>query len=315
MKSIIIPEEYAGQRLDKALLLLFPETSLRHRRRLVSSWDIRVDGVVRGPAYKVRAGETLTAAEPAEGREVPTGKEASIHAVSQPWAALYKPAGLDSETLAGGARPGLDRLCAELDAQTRAAGNAASGQKEAWRLVSRLDRDVSGLVAAAQGTEAVARFRALEAAGEVGKTYLLLAAPDDADEFPAGSRLVVKNSLDMADRRQVRVLEADDPDPARWTRFTVLGKLRVGDENVLLVQANIARGARHQIRVHAAAAGLPIVGDPVYGPGEHRTGVLFLHCTQLCIEDFETEAPPPWGEALGDAYGRLLELAGMSRPS
>ncbi|TVM35928.1 pseudouridine synthase [Oceanidesulfovibrio marinus] len=315
MKSTIIPEEYAGQRLDKALLLLFPETSLRHRRRLISSWDIRVDGVVRGPAYKVRAGETLTAAEPAEAEVAAETKGASIHAVSRPWATLYKPAGLDSETLAGGARPGLDRLCAELDAQTRAAENAASGQKEAWQLVSRLDRDVSGLVAAAQGAEAVARFRTLEGAGEVGKTYLLLAAPENAAEFPAGSGHVVKKALDMANRRQVRALEADDPDPARWTRFTVLGPLRVGDEEVLLVQANIARGARHQIRVHAAAAGLPIVGDPVYGAGDHPTGILFLHCAGLRIENFETEAPPPWGEALGSEYERCLALAGMGRQS
>lgn len=307
MKTISISDKYAGERLDKTLLLLFPETSLRHRRRLFTSWNISVDGVAQGPAYKVRAGQELSAFEKEDAGRASILQMAEVCAVSPPWAALCKPAGLDSETLAGGSRPGLDQLLAELDSTDAAPRPHVDG----WQLVSRLDRGVSGLVAAAQGFDAVERFRRMETAGEVGKTYLLLANPDEATHFPIGQERIVKDALDMAARKKVRVLDVDDPEPARWTRFTVLGSAPLCDEEMTLVRATIGRGARHQIRAHAAVAGLPIAGDSIYGTGAHPAGILFLHCAALRIEDFVAQSQPPWESALGMDYRRVLELSGL----
>ncbi|TVM17569.1 pseudouridine synthase [Oceanidesulfovibrio indonesiensis] len=303
-----IPNQYAGQRLDKALILLFPETSLRHRRRLFTSWNIRVDDVVRGPAFKVQAGQELIAIEKSDADQASLLRRAAVHAVSPPWAALYKPAGLDSVTLPGGSRPGLDQILVELDS----AETAHSEESPGWRLASRLDRDVSGLVVAVQGRGAEERFRRMEAAGEVGKTYLLLADTADAARLSADQERIIKNALDMHDRRKVRVLDEDDPDPSRWTHLAVLGQILLDDKKMTLVRAEIARGARHQIRAHAAAAGLPIVGDPIYGAGAHPSGILFLHCAALRVEGFAVECPPPWDAALGEEGGRLLDLAELA---
>ncbi|WP_461211422.1 pseudouridine synthase family protein [Desulfocurvus sp. DL9XJH121] len=276
-----VPEDMQGRRLDQALELLLPDAGLRGRKRVWERFAVLVDGRARPKGYRVRAGQSLEL-RPLDGEggaphdgppEIPPG----VRVVAQRtgyMAALFKPAGVHSESLAGRPGPTLE-ACLPLFWPGREA-----------RLVNRLDLPTSGLVLAALCPEAAEAYRAQEDAAQAEKAYLALVR--GAVDGP----LVLTRALDTADRKRVRVLATDSPDPLRHTRVEPLAALPGRDAT--LVRALIRKGARHQIRAHLAAAGLPIVGDHLYGEGEE--GGLYLHHFRVSLPDFQAVAEPLWPE-------------------
>lgn len=270
-KRVSVPASLAGQRLDRVLELLLPGSGLRARRRLAESGRALLDGVACGPARKVRAGQLLELApEPGEAAASWSGPEPEVLARGGGYAALRKPAGLHSAALAGGGGPSVEALLPELF------------PGEAPVLLNRLDRDTSGLLLVGLEPGSGERFRALEAAGAVDKEYRAVA-------LGAPAAVTLRRRLDMAERSRTRVLDADDPDPARWTVVEPLEPFALPDDpgGATLLRVRIRRGARHQIRAHLAGAGHPLLGDALYGgPPAQR---LFLHHLRL---RFETGAGP-----------------------
>lgn len=281
--QVLVDAARAGDRLDRATDLLWPGIGLRGRRRLIEAGGVLVDGCARGAAYRVRAGEILAA--------VPVDKpDATFAAPDVPvlfrdaaYAAVSKPAGLHSAAIAHGGGESLEALLPAL---------FPGGTS---RLLSRLDRLTSGIVPVALAEAAAVRFRELENAGAVEKTYHCVVHGVVAAPF------VVDYKLDMADRAKTRVRFRTQPDALRHTFVSPL----VRDGGVSLVACRIAKGARHQIRAHLAAAGHPLVGDPLYGRGEE--GGLFLHCAGLACPVLDVTDAPPWtvAEAAAAAQARV----------
>jgi len=149
-------------------------------------------------------------------------------------------------------------------------------------LLSRLDDLTSGLVPVAFSSEAAAAYRRLEDAGQVAKTYLAVV------HGRVGAPFATARELDVADRATTRVLAREAADPLRRTAVAPVRTLA----GLTLIRCRIAKGARHQIRAHLAAAGYPIVGDPRYGRGEGDR--LFLHCAALDCPALAVACPPPW---------------------
>ncbi len=132
-------------------------------------------------------------------------------------------------------------------------------------LVQRLDRDTSGVLL-------VARTRAVHAAvqramqdGRVEKTYLAIVHGRPA---PARGRLDAALGRDLSDRRRVVTSATGRPSLTFYERVATAGR---GAAAVSLVRCRLGTGRMHQIRVHLAASGWPLVGDATYGPPAHAT--------------------------------------------
>lgn len=133
------------------------------------------------------------------------------------------------------------------------------------RIVTRLDKETSGLVLVALTSEVHARIQRDAAAGRVKKEYLALVqgAPQ-----PQRGTISLPLARDADDRRRVVVTETGQPSE---TRYEVVGSSQ-GEhegpplhERYSLVRCELVTGRTHQIRVHLAARGWPIIGDRLYG--------------------------------------------------
>ncbi|KQT88630.1 RluA family pseudouridine synthase [Methylobacterium sp. Leaf466] len=151
----------------------------------------------------------------------------------------------------------------------------------------RLDRDTSGCLALGRHPKALARLNKLFAAsGSVGKTYwaLVEGGPDEADgsiDLPLARRSDDPRSWWM------KVDPAGDPSLTRWQ---VLG--RSPDRALTWLALTPVTGRTHQLRVHCAASGWPILGDPIYGTAPRFGGPgLQLHARTLSLPLYPKKPP------------------------
>ena len=250
--------------------MLVPGTGLRGRRRLIDAGRVLVDGVPRAAAFRVRRGQALSLAAAALPEQVFSPADVPVLWAGEGFAAVNKPAGLHAVSLSQGGGQALEALLPQLFP----GGDAV--------LLSRLDRLTTGVVPVAFTGAGADQYRRLEAAGQVEKTYLVVAHGRIAEAF------VVDRELDVANRARTRVLDRAAWDPLRRTRVEPVA---VG-EGLTLARCRIAKGARHQIRAHLAASGHPLVGDPLYGHGE--AGGLCLHCAALVSPVLSVSCDSPW---------------------
>jgi len=177
--------------------------------------------------------------------------------------------------------------------------------EDAPRLLHRLDKDTSGVLLVSKSLAVHRRAQRAMTSGQAAKTYLAVVhgSPrprEGAITFPLGG--------DPADRRRVAVREDGSPSE---TRYGVVASAA----ETALVECRLITGRMHQIRVHMAASGWPIVGDQVYGRAGDAFGRQALHAWRLSLPHpvtgtpLELEAPLP-----GDMAG-LCDGLGLPRPS
>ncbi|MBQ4567392.1 MAG: RNA pseudouridine synthase [Desulfovibrio sp.] len=314
----------AGQRLDQALTSLLPGLGLRGRRRLLENGRVLLNGRPALAACRVREGDRLELADTLPAESSPAGLTAGARLLARQgdYAFFFKPAGMHSVALAGSTAPSLEACLPGLLAESspQAMDNAASGRthepmepdRGGAVLLQRLDRGTSGIVCAALTGRAAQGFRDMERTGQAEKLYVaLLCGVLD------GPRCV-RFGLDTARRRKSRLLP-EQGDPSRWTEFWPLncwqgadaaavlaalgwGKVSpdageaTGASSMTLAACRIRRGARHQIRAHAASLGLPLWGDALYGcpASEPDTTKFFLHHGLLRFPGASCAVLPAW---------------------
>jgi 23S rRNA pseudouridine1911/1915/1917 synthase len=163
------------------------------------------------------------------------------------------------------------------------------GDRGRPHVVHRLDRETSGLLMFAKSVAVRDRFQADWEA--VTKTYL--AVTDGVPRQPIG---VIENHLAEGRDLRVRVV----PDSARGKRAVSRYRVLAARDRFTLVEVTIETGRKHQIRVHLAGLGCPVVGDAVYGSGADPCGRLGLHAWRLALAhpatgarlDLEASYPP-----------------------
>jgi len=287
LRCCVAPAQ-AGVRLDQAVVALFPNLGRRQLRRLWDSYEVRVDERPRPKGYRVSAGQRLELTpRPVMSQGVRGEAAGQPHVVvaTERFAALFKPAGMDTAALGPVARP--DRLVTlESLAPDFFPGRAP-------RLLNRLDRPTSGLVMVGFGPEAGPCYRDFENAGHVEKTYVLLVHGRLDQTLPC------RQALDTARRATTRVLPAMVEDSLRQTLLIPLHTFGAASEfaNTTLVRAVIKKGARHQIRAHCSDAGYPIVGDSRYGQ-DQDCGAIYLHHARVVFPGFAAQCAPVWDQAL-----------------
>lgn len=310
--SITVFSEENDRRLDHVLERLLPGMGLRGRRRLCELGLATINGHAAPPSRKVRTGDIVSipddASAPIAGevethtagrKDTPApadGDEVCLVKRTPHLAALYKPAGMHTESLAG--KPGVS-------VQTLLTGILA--QKA--RLVNRLDFPTSGLVAAALDESGERQYRQAQEDGHTEKRYLAILEGSLFHDRLATQRLLLSN------RSRVLVELAPHPDPRRHTAVHPLAVMDGADvirrlrlqapfwqgripPCVTLAGCVILKGARHQIRAHCAALGFPLLGDRRYGagfgPADEENERFFLHHARLRLPAFDALVSAPW---------------------
>jgi 23S rRNA pseudouridine1911/1915/1917 synthase len=265
--QIPVTEATAGVRLDR--FLAEPLGSRARAQALIDAGRVRVDGEDRRKRHTVSAGEVVTVTADGTASPVPDAAPAAFDIAYEDDHLLIvdKPAGVVVHP-ARGHRTGT--LAQAL------AGRAAGGE-DSWRagIVHRLDRDTSGLLVIAKRDDVHRALKALLSSRALRREYLALVI---------GRPPARTGTIDAAigrDRRD-RVLmsiDTDDPREAR-THFEIERLL----PRSTLLRVILDTGRTHQIRVHLAAIGHPVCGDPQYGTaGDYGLERQFLHAARLAF--------------------------------
>lgn len=157
------------------------------------------------------------------------------------------------------------------------------------RIITRLDKDTSGLVLVALTPEAHARVQKDAHARRVTKEYLAVVR---GTPEPSCGTIVMPLARSPEDCRRVVVTPAGQMSQTRYEVMTSSG-------GYSLVRCELITGRTHQIRVHLLASGWPIVGDPTYGEPDPRIARQALHCWRVTLlhpttrEPLQIEAPMP----------------------
>lgn len=227
------------------------------------------------------------------------GRELALIAWDEDLAVVWKPPGLLSAPAPGrGREPDVLGLVARL--------------RGAALAVHRLDEQTSGLMLVALRAPAQERLKERLERHEVERRYLALVAGEVPDEPRVLRSHLVRNRGDGLRGSVERWPHAKDPDTAREAITTVRGLERL-PRGVSLVEASLQTGRTHQVRVHLAEAGLPVLGDPLYAPASaaRRAPRLALHAAVLGFEHPRTGQPLRFEAPLADDLERLRrELAG-----
>ena len=148
------------------------------------------------------------------------------------------------------------------------------GIREAPRLVHRLDRDTSGCLVLARHARGARKLGRLFSSAAVKKTYWAI-----VDGTPRASKGVIDRPLKKVTSKEGWRVVPDVAGQRAVTRYRVLG---LGD-GVTWLELSPETGRTHQIRVHCAAEGFPVLGDPVYGRAPATRLPLHLHARSVTI--------------------------------
>ena len=287
----------AGWRLDRALAVAVPTLSRERLKALIRSGALS-QGQVRDPATKVKGGETFTLAvpEPTAAHNEPQDIPLTIVFEDEHLLVVDKPAGLVVHPAAGNFDGTL------VNALLHHCGGSLSGIGGVARpgIVHRIDKDTSGLLVVAKTDVTHGGLARQFAAHSIDRRYLAIVsgvpktAAGTVDAPLARSSANRKKIAIVADGRGKRAV-------THWTRKTVL-------RESALVECRLETGRTHQVRVHMASIGHPLLGDPVYGRGKsvhrqllnqldferqalHAAGLGFVHPVTKALLSFESALP------------------------
>ena len=261
----------AGERVDRFLSKRCSDLSRSRIQRLIKGGAVLVDGRAVNAGYRLRDGQTVRMRSPESGESEPP----TLAAQSIPLDVLYeddallvvnKPAGMPVHPGAGHPDSTLVNAALGLSAEIGGVGDPARAG-----LVHRLDMDTSGVIVIAKTERARARLSAQFEARTVSKRYIALVRgfpepPDAIIEAPIGR--------DPDNRKRMAIVEGG-------RESTTIYRTLRRYANATLLEALPKTGRTHQIRVHLASVGHPVVGDATYGRAADGLDRHFLHAASL----------------------------------
>ncbi|MEO6969261.1 MAG: RluA family pseudouridine synthase [Rhodanobacteraceae bacterium] len=304
VRTLAVGPERDGQRVDNALATLLKGVPRSLIYRLLRTGQVRINGKRAKPDIRLHEGDQLRippvrVAEREDQSAAPAGQLLRLNEAvifeDRDFLVIDKPAGIASHGGSGISHGAIELL-------------RAARPNEHLELAHRLDRDTSGVLVFAHTRRGLTGLQALIRDGAVTKQYLcLMTGTLKRAKFDVNAPLR-KSALSGGER----IVRIDDDGKPALTFFRQIERY----DGASLVEATLATGRTHQIRVHAAHAGHPLAGDPKYGGREankHFRGVglkrLFLHAARFEFElgerAYSFSAPLP--EDLRGVLDRLGE--------
>jgi 23S rRNA pseudouridine1911/1915/1917 synthase len=264
LKSVVGPEQ-AGMRLDDGVRELFPQLSKSRIRRIIDWGGCTIrNASVRVASRLLVEGDDITIGvmEPELCRELIYSAEEMLYE-DENCLAVNKAAGVNCQ-----------RTPYQLKGTVEYAVGVymqSQGSREPARVIHRLDRGTSGVMVFPKNRKYAAHLSLLLKEGKVAKTYLALTTghpPEQQWTTDAPIAKVAKSRYGVA-----------TPGKEARTGFRAIAS----GTGAALIEASPLTGRTHQIRVHLAHCGLPIVGDETYGGASAQR--MMLHCLTMAFPD------------------------------
>ena len=304
VKTLTIDEDGAGQRLDNFLMRHLKGVPKTHVYRIIRSGEVRVNKGRASAETRLNAGDVVRVppvriSERVAEKAQAMAEQVASHAPAKEFVVLFeddcllainKPAGVAVHGGSGISFGVIEQL------------RMARPQAKFLELVHRLDRETSGILLVAKKRSALKNLQDQFRERETGKTYLAMVI----GQWPANKKVLDKplhKYLLPDGERRVKVVAKDDPDgmpSLTLVKVRAAGGVVPGahqapvasDRGYSLLEVTIKTGRTHQIRVHLAFEGLPIVGDDKYGDFDSNKALaransltplkrMFLHAWRL----------------------------------
>lgn len=271
MKNVIVNENDKGKRLDIYIAENFNELSRTMIKKLIESNNILVNDKSEKVSYKVQANDNISI-------DVPEAKETKLKAQEIPLDIIYE----DSDIIVVNKPKGMVVHPANgnpdgtlVNAILSICKNSLSGIGGELRpgIVHRLDKDTSGLIIVAKNDKAHINMSEQIKERNVKKTYIALVRGNVLEEEATINMPIGRSTKD---RKKMAVTKNGKQ---AITHFKVLKRY----SKYTLLEIKIETGRTHQIRVHMAEIGYPVVGDAVYSNGKNEFGIegQMLHAYKL----------------------------------
>lgn len=253
-----VPEEWAGQKLNDFLRKEHHLSGTTIKRARHTEMGLTMNGCHIRTIDPIESGAVIEVITDAVSREYkPCNISVDILYIDEDIAVLDKPAGIPCHPSRGHPYDTLANAFANI--------NSLSGR--VFRPVGRLDKDTSGAVICALHPHSAF---ALEGEGRPKKRYLAIVSPP-----PEKSIFMINAPIErQAPDSIIRCVRPDGKSAV------TNGEVLLSDETAALVSLKLETGRTHQIRVHMAHIGSPLIGDPQYG-GKSGIGRAALHCERV----------------------------------
>jgi 23S rRNA pseudouridine1911/1915/1917 synthase len=275
IQTIVVPAEAAGQRLDAFLASQLDGVSRSRVQLLLDQGGVRVDEDVPKASLKLRGGERIEIS--GEPRPVPlkaTPEDIPLSVVYEDTnlAVIDKPAGMMVHAGSGANDDERNKGTLVNALLHRFQKLSATGGDLRPGIVHRLDKETSGLIVVAKNDRTHAALAKKFSAREMKKTYIALV--QGAVERERGT-INAAIARDPARRTRMTTRIAADAEDGQArsavSHYTVLRRIATRFGKFTLVEVRIETGRTHQIRVHMASIGHPVVGDTLYSASGHLT--------------------------------------------
>ncbi len=326
VKTVLVDENSAGQRVDNFLMRHLKGVPKTHIYRMIRSGEVRVnkgrvgadarlnDGdLVRVPPVRVseRMAEKAQAMADGVARGVPA-RDFAVLLEDEHLLVINKPAGVAVHGGSGVSFGVIEQL------------RMARPQAKFLELVHRLDRETSGILLVAKKRSALKNLQDQFRERQTGKTYLAMVRGQWPAKLKVLDKPLHKYLLDgkdaQAGERRVKVVSRDDPD---GMPSVTLVRVREALQGTSLLEVTIKTGRTHQIRVHLASEGFPILGDDKYGDFELNKVLaradamlglkrMFLHAWRL---QFNHPASGERLELLAELPPELAQFSSQQAPA
>ena len=308
-RDLVIPTDMHGERLDRALAQLLPEFSRSYAQQLLAEGCVNCvlpeARLINKPSVKVRAGEHYQVVlRPTPQSQAFKPEEIALDIVYEDadLRVFNKPAGLVVHPAPGNWSGTLLNGLLALDSQAVMLPRAG--------IVHRLDKDTSGLMVVARTRKAMDALVAMIAAREVHREYLAVGYRKWNSTNPLRE---VEEAIGRDYRNRLRMAVVDLerlPGKPAHTSFECLSS----QEEACLVRCVLHTGRTHQIRVHMAHIGHPLLGDAIYaGPMQFGISRQALHAYRLRFHHPITGEPLAFESVLPSDMGDLLDRLGLQK--